>query len=250
MKWITILLTGLAAVTPTISADDGKQCQSLLEKGDKLYSDFQNKEALEAYRTAHEQCPGRYEPLMKYTRALNDVGEDTGDHEYYRKSLERAKQMKEEYPDSMMAWFLAAASAANLADNSGPQQKVKLSSEVNENIRKTIAMDSAYAPAHVVLGGYLQRVATTGDFVKGLARMFLGDVPEASLEESEAHLRTALELEPRNMFAHLELGRTLISADRVEEARKHLQEVLDLPVTNHQHPELKEEARQLMESTS
>lgn len=246
MKWFVPLLAGLTVMVPAVTAEESNKCNSLMEKGDEFYGDFQNKEALDAYGKAHEECPGRYEPLMKYTRALNDVGEDTGDHEYYRKALDRAGDMKKQYPDSMMSWFLAAASAANLADNSGPQQKVKLSSQVDENIRKAIAMDSSYAPAHVVLGGYLQRVATTGDFVKGLARMFLGDVPEASLEEAENHLRTALSLEPNNMFAHLELARTLISANQEQEGQKHLRRVLELPVTNHQHPQLKDEARQLL----
>lgn len=249
MKWVLTVFAWLIVVVPLVSGEETPECESLLNNGDEFYGDFQNEEALEMYRKAHEQCPNRYEPLMKFTRALNDVGEDTDEHEYYRKALDRAEQMKREYPDSMMSWFLAGATAANLADNSGPQQKVKLSSKVNENIRKAIAMDSSYAPAQVVLGGYLQRVATTGDFVKSLARMFLGDVPEASLEEAEGHLRKALELEPDNMFAHLELGRTLMSANQENEAREHLQKVLDLPITNHQHPELKKEAQRLMDET-
>ncbi len=249
MRRFFTVFAWLTFVVPVVSAEETPKCESLLRKADEYYKDFQNKEALEMYREAHEQCPDRYEPLMKFTRALNDVGEDTGEHEYYRKALDKAEQMKEEYPDSMMSWFLAGATAANLADNSGPQQKVRLSSKVNDNIRKAIALDSNYAPARVVLGGYLQRVATTGDFVKSLARMFLGDVPEASLEEAEGHLRRALELEPDNMFAHLELARTLISANQKNEAREHLQKVLDLPVTNHQHPQLKKEARQLMSET-
>ena len=99
----------------------------------------------------------------------------------------------------------------------------------------------------MIRGAFYREVATASSVERSLARIFLGGIPEGTLEDSERVLRIALRLEPDNIYAHLEIGQTLIELERTEEARTHLQRVLDLPKTGHQDRELKDQAREILD---
>jgi len=227
---------------------------SLLKAGNSAYDEYNNDAALEAYQKAYDQCPSSYEAFMKTTRAHIDLGEDTDDSErkkeLLQQGLELANNMREEYPDSMMSLFLTAIAAADLAQLSGGREKVKLAHALVDNIRRAIELDPSYSPSHVVLGAYQREVALANDFLKALSRWLFGGVPEGTLEDSERNITKALELDSKNLYAHLELAKTYLAMDRTEEAREHLREVERLPVTTHQGDELKKQASELLGKTA
>lgn len=231
----------------------GKRCDSLIDLGDQHYDAFRNKEALEYYKQAYASCSGQYEPLMKMVRGYIDAGEDDGKEfaeDAFVTALRYADTLQRSYPDSVESYFLKAVAAGNLALFRGGTEKVKLVRIIESNLKKAIARDSLYDPAYVVLGAYYREVATANSVLKFFAKSFLGGMPDGTLQESQQYLLKALELNPRNMFGHLELAKTYIAMgeEKKEESVKHLNTVLQLPVTNHQHPQLKKEAQQLLRS--
>jgi tetratricopeptide (TPR) repeat protein len=233
----------------SLQVNAANSCRDLLDSGDLAYEQFDNSRALGIYSRARNECPDFYEPLFKRTRALIDHGEDLGNKEgkrYLEQGLKSTDTMRLVYPDSLQTWFLRAAASGNLARLAGGKQKVAMARTVESSARKAIGMDTSYAPAYVILGGYYYEVATAGSLLKGIARLLYGGVPEGTLEDSERMLRTALKLQPDNIYAHFEISRTLQAMGREREAREHLKTVLQLPVTSHQDKDLKTRAQRLL----
>ncbi|MFP4163073.1 MAG: tetratricopeptide repeat protein [Chitinispirillaceae bacterium] len=227
-----------------------QECSRLLEQGDEYYAQFDNRQALEYYRRAHQQCPESFEAITKTGQLLNDMGlQLTGDSavEYYRRALRLSDTIIAQFPDSAQSYFFRAYSAGNLARVSSGREKVRLSRLVVENAEKSIALDSTYSRPYVVLGGYYREVATANSFLKFLARMIYGSVPDGTLEDSEASLLQALRLNPENIYAHFELGKTYLEMDRPEDAQKHLERVLKLPVQNYYGQVMKQKSREMLE---
>lgn len=222
-------------------------CDSLLQRGDSVHAAFDNQTALKVYRSAYRRCPDRYEPLMKMTRAYNDVGEDTGVLDPFESAMRYADTLQQRYPDSMQGYFLKAAAAGNLAQTGGPRHTVKMSRVVERNARAAIERDSTYAPAHVILGAYYSRVANANTVLKRLANWFLGGIPEGTNEDALRHLRKAAALDSNNVYAQLELGKTYLALGNKDKARHHLKRVQQIPISDHSHPRLRKEAKELLE---
>jgi len=227
----------------TAAAQD---CRELLDSGDVHYRKFEDSKALEFYKKAMKLCPGTYEPLMKTTRAYNDVGEDVGGKAsigWFKTAMQYTDTMQKLYPDSLQSYFLKAAAAGNLALSSGGRTKVELARTVERNSKKAIAIDSSYAPAHVVLGVYYRQVATAGKFLRTMAHVFYGGIPAGTLKDSERELRKALALEPDNIFGHNELALTLYAMHGKKEAVAELEKVLALPDKDNESEKIKKQAR-------
>jgi tetratricopeptide (TPR) repeat protein len=243
-SWIMALVLYAGAI-------NAQSCDSLVAIGDSLFDAFENRAALDAYTDAHRQCPERYEPFMKQVRALIDVGEEAPQDQrrrWFDEALKRTDALKQMAPDSLQSWFLAAAASGNLAQIVGGRTRVQVSRLVVDNAERAIAIDSTYDPSFVILGTYYREVATASDFLKFLAELVFGGVPEGSLEDSRRVLQQALRLNPRNMYAHLEMARTNLAMGNQQQAIPHLEKVLSLPVTNHYHPELKDQAKAILQN--
>ncbi|MFW5775481.1 MAG: tetratricopeptide repeat protein [Chitinivibrionales bacterium] len=242
---LLFLLMSVAAFTPA----SAQQCQSLLSQGDSLHQRYENKQALNKYQAAYEQCPQNYEALMKMTRVLNDVGEDIGGEQsasYYQQAIAYAETLQAKYPDSVQSYFLESAAAGNLALYRGGREKVKLSRAVINNTNKAIELDSSYSPAWVIKGAYYRQVATASSILKTFAQLFLGGLPDGTLEDSREALETAVRLDPRNDYAVFEMGKTLEAMGEEKRAADYFKKVLSLPDTHNQSDELKEQAREAL----
>ena len=242
------LFAGIAALAAVSFASATPECRALIDSGDADYAKFRDTAAYSFYAKALEQCPG-YEPLMKTTRALNDIGEDIGGKRgapYFQKAMDSADSMQKKYPDSLQSYFLEAAAAGNLAPYKGMKMKVLLARAVVSNAKKAVAIDSTYAPAHVILGSYYRQVATAGGFQKSLAKAFYGGVPDGTLEESLRELRRAVELDTTNIFAHYELAQTYHALGNDGEAKAELRIVDALPDNDNEAARLQHDARALL----
>lgn len=222
------------------------QCSQLIDSGDVFYSKFLDQKAYGFYSKALETCPD-YESLMKTTRALNDIGEDIGGKKggsFFIRALRYTDTMQYKYPDSLQSYFLKAAAAGNLALYKGGKTKVELAKTVESNAKKSISIDSTYAPSHVILGVYYRQVATAGNFQKSLARALYKQNLEGSLSDSERELLKAIALDSQNIFAHYELAQTWHAMKRRNEAREQLKKTLTVPDNDNQAAKIKREAQE------
>lgn len=232
------------------AGETSPQCRNLLDSGDLCYKRFDNVRALAFYRGVHEQCPTLYEGVMKMTRALLDHGEDlntTQSDTFFIQSLRYADTMQRYYPDSGQAYFLKALAAANFVRLKSKRQRFTYASIIFSNVNKSIELMPSFSPGYVLLGVYYREVASMRALDRLLARMFLGRIPEGTLDDSRRVLEKALGLSRQNIGAHLELAKTEIAMHNVKRAIELLKETDTLPAQWHGDAAMKKEERRLLE---
>jgi len=142
---------------------------TFIAKGDEYYDKFDNMMALTEYQKTYELFPDSYETLMKLTKAYIDVGEDLNSKEsenYFIKGVQYAETLVKKYPDKAEAYFYLSAAYGNLALFRGGREKVKLSRQVEGNIKKSIKLDPNDDRFYAVLGIYYKEVANLNWFFK------------------------------------------------------------------------------------
>jgi hypothetical protein len=207
--WILALLRYAHTETPS--------CRAFLDSGDIAYERFDNILALDRYALAFKTCPENYNAIMKMTRAFIDAGEDINakkSDSLFTEGLRFADTLRRRYPDSGQSYFLTAIAAANLAQIKNGMKRVPFAMLIDGNIRKSITLDTRFAPAYVVLGTYCREVAIASRFLKMLVGIIYDWMPHGTLVESEQALQNALKLDPGNIYAHLELARTYTAMEK------------------------------------
>jgi tetratricopeptide (TPR) repeat protein len=230
-------------------ADEAIRCASLVDSGDVYYAQFDNRKALGFYGEAYKLCRNSYDPAMKMTRALIDVGEDidnNGTAALYEEALRFTDSLQARFPDSMQSYFLKAVVAGNVAESANGRKKLELAGTIKENVDKAIRLDSSFAPAYIVLGAYYREVAVAGPLQKIVARILYKSVPRATLQDSKRTLLKALELWPDNIFACYELAQTLIKTGEKKDAVRLLKKMQAMPTAWHMDNRLKHKALQLL----
>lgn len=238
----------LAAVIQSFGAGP-ISCKDLIDSGDSLYAVFDNVTALDRYTRAHALCPNTYGALMKMTRALIDVGEDRegkGSETFYRKAMLCTDTLHFRYPDSSQTYFLRAVAAANLFGFERGRRKLELAAVIRSNAEKSIESAPMFAPAYVVLGAYYRGVATANPLEKMLAGMVYGSVPAATLADSRRTLEKALLISPQNIYANLELAKTLVALEKKKDAVDILEKIKKMPLVWHLDKKLKSEAARML----
>jgi len=226
-------------------------CDKHLDQGDSAYARWDNGEALRWFAAAVDQCPARYEPLMKMTRALIDLGEDKTAGEsagLYEKALQAADTLQRRFPDSVQSYFLKATAAGNLALLQSGGRKLALGRIAEQNAKRSIELSPSFAPAYIVLGSFYREVAAAGVWERIVARLFWGGMPGGALGDAANALQKALALSPCNVYGLLELARTEIALDSAATARRLLQEMQNCPPVWHLDNRLKDEGRRLLDS--
>ncbi len=153
-------------------------------------------------------------------------------NQWYKIGESYARRATEVDPDDIegLYWLLTAKGLR--ATRSGDREASALGGEVYDLAHQVLEMDSLHAGAHHALGYLNFRVRRLPGLARWVARNFLGaDVMNlTNWEDAERYLTRAAELRPDYILFHLDLGRMYLNRDRKEEARRHFQRVLDLPV--------------------
>jgi predicted Zn-dependent protease len=130
----------------------------------------------------------------------------------YAAGREAARRAKELAPREALAHVLYGVSTARWGQAKGILRSLTLLPEVRAATRQSLELDPGLAVAHA-LAGYV-------DFE--VPALFGG-----SLERAEAAFRTGLRLDPRFTAIRVGLARVLIRQERVVEARRELEAVLE-----------------------
>lgn len=148
--------------------------------------------ALALLRPAMEER--REDPAFQsaLARAYSELGEDAaaGDDEqdgYVERAVVAARRAVQLAPEWGWPHLDLAAALGKLANAAGPRTRVRLAPEVAREARRALELDPDLWQAHHVLGVWHREIATLGLFEE-LGAALLGGVPDATLEESIAHL--------------------------------------------------------------
>lgn len=225
---------------------------AMLEEGDALHARHRPRDALDAFQRILARDSANYPALWRAAREAVALGMLTGDDEarrtFYAEAERHARRAVEVRPDAIEGHHWLSVAYGRRAEDEGPRTKVDLAERIRDEALFVLARDSLHAGAHNVLGQWNAEVMRLNGVTRFVARKLLGadTFDRASWEAAEAHLRRAVELEPRVLIHRLALARVLLDRGRGEEAREHLREVLERPALDPVDPLLKQQAQELL----
>jgi len=235
-----------------ISGFAGSEFSMQLAKGDSLYNIFDDKGALDAYLNALTLDSLSYEANWKASRAYLDVGEVIEDDderaEYYQNGTACARRAVRIEPEGSKGHLFLAIALGRIALDAGAKERIRLSKQIKEEVDLAIKYNPKDDIAYHVLGRWNRKLSNLSWIEKGFADIFLGGVPEeASDENAVAAFKKAIELNPKHINHHLELGITYEMMGLDDEARQQYEICLELPKSDSDDDKYKKEARERLE---
>ena len=222
-----------------------------------LFLDHRVMESLQLLEEVIDDDPEIFEALWPAARSAIAQGLLSQgrriQNQWYKIAESYARRATEIEPENLegLYWLLSAKGLR--AVQSGGREASALGGEVYDLAHQVLEMDSLHAGAYHALGVLNYRVRRLSFVERFVAKTFLGaDVMNlTSWEDAERYLTRAVELRPEYILFHLDLGSMYLHRGRKEEARSHLQRVLELPVLEPPDPRFQATAeRRLAETLS
>jgi tetratricopeptide (TPR) repeat protein len=160
---VHVMMLILTLNGPSFAAE-GVSAGALIAKGDAAYKKFDNKAALQFYKTSLGTDPKNYEAAWKLARAYVDVGEKLSDKKerrsHYEKGYEYAKKAVVINPNGAKGHLFLSIAIGRIALDAGAKERVKLSKEVKSEVDKALAIDPQDDAAWHVLAGLRKNLPT------------------------------------------------------------------------------------------
>ena len=160
-----------------------------------------------------------------------------------RHALDLAEQAVKANPKNAQAHLALAIADGKWTDFVDSQTKLALSRQIRAEAERAIALDPKLDLAYHVLGRWHLGVATVNPVFRLGARLTVGALPPASLEEAVRNLEKAAELSPKTIIHHQYLAVAYQALGKRNEAAQQWRIVLDLPATDSEDEKAKRQAR-------
>jgi tetratricopeptide (TPR) repeat protein len=220
---------------------------ALLKQGDAYDAEYQAQKALECFLQVEQVTPANAALKVKIARQyvfrMRDLPSKAQQIESAKTALRYAEEAVKLAPKSSDAHLSIAICLGKLTPLLGNKEMIEASQRIKTSAEKAAALDPKSDLAWHLLGRWHQGVAGIGGVTRALASVVYGSMPEGSNEEAIRCFKKALELSPRRLIHHVELGRTYAQAGEKELARKFLKTGLAMPNRDFDDPETKERGR-------
>jgi len=205
---------------------------STLQRGDQEFASRNYPLALAIYDsalTASSDSAGALWRLARVFVCIADVSPREERLDLYQRA--EAYAVRSIRCDSMKSeghtW--RAAALGNVAVFEGSKAKVRLCTVIKQELDRAIELNPLDDIAFSILGSFYRTLGDVSWFERQLANLFLGELPEGGYVESEVALKQAMNLAPRVIRHHFELGVLYQELDRNDEALVEFKRVLSLP---------------------
>ena len=160
-----------------------------------------------------------------------------------RRALDLAEQAVKADPKNAQAHLALAIADGKWTDFVDARTKVALARQIREEAERAIALDPKLDLAYHVLGRWHLGMAGVNPLMRFGARLTVGALPPASMEEAARNLEKAAELSPRTIIHHQYLAQAYQELGRRGDAMRQWQLVLSLPATDRDDAAAQREAR-------
>ena len=236
---IGFLLLFVAAMPLSAQAlragDPVSPIEDALEKSDALFARGKFTKAgriLDGLLPAHRD---NVEVLWRKSREMINDGDGTQDREEkercYRKAVEYSEAAVKADGRNANARAYLAASYGSVAMFEGGKGKVKLANIIRDELNTALVLDASNQVAMTIYGTWHREVSEVSWIERQLANMFLGSMPEGSLEESIRYLKAATRVAPKVFRHRYELALSYIAADRMKDAAASFRAALRCPTS-------------------
>jgi len=197
-----------------------------MKKGDGCDQRLENRQALDAYLAAAKVASPNAELLRRIAKEYGELMADTDSADQKRELGERAidyaKQAIAADPRDAMAQLSMAVCYGRIAPLLDNKTKIAYSRLVKEYADKALALDPNNDLTYNVLGSWNYELAGLNPFLRGLAGIIYGQLPDASYQDSVKYFQKAVELNPNRLANHIGLGRAYAAIGNAAEAKKEL----------------------------
>jgi tetratricopeptide (TPR) repeat protein len=222
------MMVGLAFLLMQFAA---KPLQTVVE-GDSAFNKINYPAAISIYEAVLEKTPTAAVMwrLARVYVCAGDVAAQSEREAFYQKAEGYARRCVEQNPALSDGHTWLAAALGNLALYKGGNEKIKLSTEIKQAADRALQLNPKDDIAYSILGSFYRSLGGVGWFERQMAGVFLGGLPDGGYTESETALKKAIDLSPRTMRHHYELGLLYIDWNRLADARAALQKAQQCPV--------------------
>jgi len=245
---VSVFTLNLCSTPPVFSGEEVEAvAETYLSEGDMRLFGGDMQEARKMYEFVLKEDPENYEALWRLTRFYISRGmaaEKTKDKikEWQEARIygERAVGLR---PEGAEGHLYLAVSMGKLALFSPASEKVKFVRDIKEEAERAIELDPEEQKGYLALGAWHRNVATASTLEKQLAKMFFGELPEGSLEESLKLLEKSRELGGADVRNFYELAMTYEALGDYESAKTEFEKAVESRSVYPEDDELKERVR-------
>lgn len=247
--------TGAAAQAPLTVPPPPPAARSVTDVADALFQAGRHDEALEVleeHLRTHD-ADGVAEKLAAREALVLAIAESASDpdraKELFRRAIGHGIRATTLDPLDPESRYFTLAAEGRLALLGAPRERARAAVAVDKDARALLAMDSLHAGAHNALGRLYFEIARLSWVERLFARPLLGGdlLSRATWKAGEAHLRRAVELEPRRNLYYVDLGALLVERKRFDEARPVLDSALRVPLEFAGEGVFRDDAKHLLE---
>ena len=248
-KTVFIIFTITNVVTVLCIAQDSTR-KSSLSKADSLYRNFEEKEALQLYKSVLKRQPDNYTALWRSSFLFSRIGYRLETEQqkriYYNRAIELAERALKVDSTDTQSNFVMAAALGRKAMISGTQERVQASRLIKRYAENAIRFDSTNAGAWHVLGRWHFKVANLSDIEQLAANTLFGGIPEASEKKAVDFLEKAIELNSRHILYYYDLARMYKHVGKQEQAIRTCKQALKKDPLSPDDPDLKKKCKDLI----
>jgi tetratricopeptide (TPR) repeat protein len=253
---IAVLLTLLVSAAATAQSpgtdvvhDPVEPPDILTQRADEARAEGRFDEEESILLSAYRSYPDNVYVLWRLTRSSVEAGELAHGRDEKRQRFFEAMQFGKQAirADSThhLGFIWLAIAEAAVASVEGVKTKIRLSWNIRQHAERAIQLNPEFDSGYHILGRWHYEVAGIGGFKRALAKVFLGDLPEASYEESIRLYRRAIEI--NDLIHHrFALVKALNASGREDEARRELERIISRPSEKRLDDKHKEEARRML----
>ncbi|MBN8555629.1 MAG: hypothetical protein J0L93_09305 [Deltaproteobacteria bacterium] len=226
-----------------------------MAEGYRYFKKYDDETSSKHFEAARKLKPNDFDAQLMLLRTTNNIGQNLRDsgadpqlvEAHFKKNVLLAEALNKSHPERAEGPFSLAIAYGNLALFSSAREKVRLSQNIEANLKKSIELNPQFPFSHLGLGIFYREVSRITFLERFFANLLFGKIPHATLEDAEQNFKSSLELEPNFLFTHYHYGICLEYADKTDEAIAEYQKVVDLPQTDSQDPRLKRLAKKALD---
>jgi len=197
--------------------------QELIAQADELYENLQDMETarqvLSLYRKALGVAEDKYEPFWKIARVQFLIGDHTEKKKdqktIFAQAVYHATKAVDLQPEKPDGYYWRGVNNGKFGEVKGVLKSLSLVKPIKRDMNKVIELNRAYEQ-----GG--------PDRVLGRVFFKLPGMAGGSKDKSKEHLAKSLEYGPDDALTRIYMAETLMAKKEIDNARLHLEYVLDM----------------------
>ncbi|XHR28087.1 MAG: hypothetical protein ACFUZC_19425 [Chthoniobacteraceae bacterium] len=160
-----------------------------------------------------------------------------------RHALDLGLQAVAADPKNAQAHLALAIAEGQWTDFVDRKTKVALSRQIRSEAERAIQLDPKLDMAYHVLGRWHLEVAAVNPILRFGAKLTVGELPPASMDEAARNLEKATDLSPKTILHHQYLAQVYQAQHRKSDAQRQWEKVLALPAQDHDDEVAQQQAR-------